>query len=52
MARVLGLALLGLVAIGPFVPMGGIRDYVIHVVIQIFIWSFIGTAWSDRKSVV
>lgn len=46
MARVLGLALLGLVAIGPFVPMGGIRDYVIHVVIQIFIWSFIGTAWS------
>lgn len=46
MARVLGLALLGLVAVGPFVPMGGIRDYVIHVVIQVLIWSFIGTAWA------
>ena len=46
MARALGLLLLGLVAVAPFVPMGGIRSYVIHVVIQIFIWSFIGTAWS------
>jgi branched-chain amino acid transport system permease protein len=26
--------------------MGGIRDYVIHVIIQIFVWSFIGTAWA------
>ena len=46
MARALGLLLLGLVAVAPFVPMGGIRSYVIHVVIQIFIWSFIGTAWA------
>src|SRR6266403_5777471 len=37
--------LLGLVA-APFVPMGGMRQYVLHVVIQIFIWSFIGGAWS------
>ncbi|PYN35228.1 MAG: branched-chain amino acid ABC transporter permease [Candidatus Rokuibacteriota bacterium] len=26
--------------------MGGMRQYVFHVVIQIFIWSFIGGAWS------
>jgi len=37
--------LLGLVA-APFIPMGGMRQYVLHVVIQIFIWSFIGGAWS------
>jgi branched-chain amino acid transport system permease protein len=30
----------------PFIPMGGMRQYVLHVVIQIFIWSFIGNAWS------
>ena len=30
----------------PFVPMGGLRQYVLHVLIQIFIWSFIGGAWS------
>jgi branched-chain amino acid transport system permease protein len=45
-ARTLGLAVLGLVVVAPFVPMGGIRDYVIHVIIQIFVWSFIGTAWA------
>src|SRR5215475_1519034 len=37
--------LLGLVA-APFVPMGGMRDYIVHVAVQIFIWSFIGGAWS------
>ena len=37
--------LLFLVA-APFVPMGGMQQYVLHVVIQIFIWSFIGQAWS------
>ncbi len=26
--------------------MGGMRQYVLHVIIQIFIWSFIGGAWS------
>ena len=26
--------------------MGGMQQYVLHVVIQIFIWSFIGQAWS------
>jgi branched-chain amino acid transport system permease protein len=41
-------ALVALVAIAavPFVPMGGMRDYVLHVVIQVFIWSFIGGAWA------
>lgn len=45
-ARLLGAALLGLVVAAPFVPMGGMRQYVIHVLVQIFIWSFIGGAWS------
>jgi branched-chain amino acid transport system permease protein len=37
---------LALVAAAPFLPMGGMRAYVLHVLIQIFIWSFIGGAWS------
>jgi branched-chain amino acid transport system permease protein len=46
MARAAGLVLLALLAIAPFVPMGGMREYVLHVVVQIFAWSIIGTAWS------
>jgi branched-chain amino acid transport system permease protein len=30
----------------PFVPMGGMRQYVCTSSCQIFIWSFIGNAWS------
>src|SRR5256885_13974929 len=26
--------------------MGGMRQYVLHVLIQIFVWAFIGGAWS------
>ena len=37
-AGILGLALL------PFLRIGG--EYAIHVLVQIFIWSFIGSAWS------
>jgi branched-chain amino acid transport system permease protein len=44
--RIAGLVALALVAVLPFIPMGGMRQYVLHVVIQIFIWSFIGNAWS------
>jgi branched-chain amino acid transport system permease protein len=44
--RVAAAALLGLLVVAPFVPLGGMRQYVLHVVIQIFIWSFIGTAWA------
>jgi branched-chain amino acid transport system permease protein len=40
-----GILLLVLVAV-PFVPMGGMQQYVLHVVIQILIWSFIGGAWA------
>jgi branched-chain amino acid transport system permease protein len=46
MARGLALALLALLAVAPFVPMGGMRQYVLHVAIQIFIWAFIGGAWA------
>jgi branched-chain amino acid transport system permease protein len=44
--RVAGAVLLVLIAIAPVVPMGGMKQYVLHVVVQIFIWSFIGQAWS------
>jgi branched-chain amino acid transport system permease protein len=44
--RAVAAGLVGLLAVGPFVPMGGMRQYVLHVVIQIFVWSFIGGAWS------
>jgi branched-chain amino acid transport system permease protein len=37
--------LLALAAV-PFLPMGGMQQYVLHVVIQILIWSFIGGAWA------
>ncbi len=41
-------AVLLLVALAalPWVPMGGKGDYVVFVTVQIFIWSFIGGAWS------
>jgi branched-chain amino acid transport system permease protein len=45
-SRLSGLVALAVIAVLPFVPMGGMRQYVLHVVIQIFIWSFIGNAWS------
>jgi branched-chain amino acid transport system permease protein len=45
-ARAAGVvAILGLVAV-PWVPMGGARQYVLHVLIQVLIWAFVGTAWS------
>jgi len=46
MARTAGLVALGLLTVVPFVPMGGLRQYVLHVMIQVFIWSFIGGAWA------
>ncbi|MGH7324841.1 MAG: branched-chain amino acid ABC transporter permease [Candidatus Rokuibacteriota bacterium] len=45
-SRALGAVLLLAVATLPFAPIGGMREYVVFVVVQIFIWSFIGTAWS------
>ena len=46
MARALGLVLLAALVAAPFVPMAGMREYTIHVLVQIFIWSFIGGAWA------
>ena len=45
-SRALAAALLIVLAALPFVPMGGMREYFVFVLVQIFIWSFIGNAWS------
>jgi branched-chain amino acid transport system permease protein len=45
-ARLVAVLLVAAIAVAPFVPMGGMREYILHVVIQIFVWSFIGQAWS------
>lgn len=44
--RTLAAVLLLLILAVPFVPLGGMRQYGLHVLIQIFIWSFISGAWS------
>jgi len=44
--RAAAVAVLLALVVAPFVPMGGMRQYTIHVLVQIFIWSFIGGAWS------
>ena len=44
--RALAVFLMVLIAALPLVPMGGMRQYVLHVLVQIFIWSFIAGAWS------
>ena len=45
-ARLTAAVFLALIAAAPFLPMGGMRQYALHVLVQIFIWSFIGGAWS------
>jgi branched-chain amino acid transport system permease protein len=45
-APVLGLLVLAVLVAAPFLPLGVTREYTIHVLVQIFIWSFIGGAWS------
>ena len=44
--RAAAVAVALVLAAAPFIPMGGMRQYVMHVIIQIYIWSFIGGAWS------
>jgi branched-chain amino acid transport system permease protein len=44
--RVAGLLFLAIVLAAPLVPMGGMKQYVLHVIVQIFVWTFIGQAWS------
>lgn len=46
MPRLLGLLILLVLLAAPWLPMAGMKAYVLHVVIQIFIWSFVGQAWS------
>jgi branched-chain amino acid transport system permease protein len=45
-SRALAGGLLLALVVVPFVPLGGMRDYIVFVMVQIFIWSFIGGAWS------
>ena len=45
-ARAVGILALALLVAGPVLPLGVSREYTIHVLVQIFIWSFIGGAWS------
>jgi branched-chain amino acid transport system permease protein len=45
-SRTLAVLLLTLLVAAPFLPLGVTREYTIHVIVQIFIWSFIGGAWS------
>lgn len=44
-ARLLAAALLAFLVVAPFMPAFG-TPYLLHVAIQIFIWTFIGQAWS------
>jgi branched-chain amino acid transport system permease protein len=46
MGRALGGTLIVLLAAAPMLPMAGMKQYVLHVMIQILIWAFIGGAWS------
>ncbi|HUO64850.1 MAG TPA: branched-chain amino acid ABC transporter permease [Terriglobales bacterium] len=44
--RLLGGLVIAFLAVEPFLPLGRMREYLVHVIVQIFIWSFIGGAWS------
>ena len=44
--RLLGGLVVAFLAVEPFLPLGRMREYLVHVLVQIFIWSFIGGAWS------
>ena len=46
MKRSIAAAFLALIALAPFIPLGAGQQYVLHVLVQIFIWSFIGGAFS------
>ncbi len=44
--RVLAVLTLASLALVPVLPLGPAQEYVWHVIIQIFLWSFVGNAWS------
>ncbi len=46
MNRAVGGVLAALLLITPFLLVGGTGQYILHVLIQMFIWSFVGQAWS------
>jgi branched-chain amino acid transport system permease protein len=46
LARGAGSVLLALLLLEPWLPLGDVRQYLLHVLIQIFVWAFIGGAWS------
>jgi branched-chain amino acid transport system permease protein len=46
MTRALLVALIVVLGALPLLPQSGMGQYALHVLIQIFIWSFIGGAWS------
>ena len=46
MARTAWIVLVVALALAPLAAVGGMGQYVLHVSIQILIWSFIATAWS------
>jgi branched-chain amino acid transport system permease protein len=45
-ARLLGGLGLLVAALIPVLPLGAAREYIWHVIIQIFLWSLVGNAWS------
>jgi branched-chain amino acid transport system permease protein len=45
-AHLAAVILVALLALLPFLPLGEMGQYVLHVMVQIFIWAFIGGAWS------
>ena len=45
-ARILWLIALVVLAAVPALPLGVAQEYIWHVIIQIFLWSFVGNAWS------
>jgi len=38
--------IIAFLAVEPFLPLGRMREYLVHVIVQIFIWSFVAGAWS------
>jgi branched-chain amino acid transport system permease protein len=44
--RLVGLIALAALALVPVIPLGSAEEYIWHVIIQIFLWSFVGNAWS------
>jgi branched-chain amino acid transport system permease protein len=44
--RAVGGVLATLLLVVPFLLIGGTGQYILHVLIQMFIWSFVGQAWS------